>query len=161
MARRSVRAFTDAPVSDESVRVLLECAMAAPSACNKRPWEFYVVRDAELRERLRHVSRYSDMASALNIIVAGNDKRSLNHKINDFWIQDCSAATENLLLAATELGLGACWCGLFPMETPVKRVREILTLPEHIIPMALLHIGSPAQEPPPRTQYDEKRVHIL
>lgn len=160
-ARRSIRAFTDQPVPDACIQTLLECAMAAPSACNKRPWLFYVVKDAALREKLRHVSRYSDMNAALDIVVAGDSKRALTPKVNDFWIQDCSAATQNILLAAAELGLGACWCGLFPGVTPVKRVREILSLPENAIPLSLVHIGFPAQSQPPRTQYDAKRVQVF
>ena len=160
-ARRSVRKFTDAPVPDEMIKTLLESAMAAPSACNMRPWEFYVVKNAALREQLRLASRYTNMNSSLMIVVAGNDKRSLTHKENDFWIQDCSAATENILLSATELGLGACWCGLLPVATPVKKVRKLLSLEEHIIPMALIQLGYPAETPEPRTQYDEARVHVF
>ena len=99
--------------------------------------------------------------SSLIIIVAGDDKRSLGHRVNDFWIQDASAAVENMLLTATDLGIGSCWCGLFPMVTPVKRVRRILNLEEHIIPMAMVHLGYPAEDNPPRTQYDEKRIVIL
>lgn len=159
LARRSIRAFTKEPVPDEMIRTLLESAMAAPSASNKRPWEFYVVKDPDLRQQLRRVTRYSDMDSALILIVAGNDKRSLGHRVNDFWIQDCSAATENILLTATALGLGSCWCGLFPLVSPVKSVRKLLGLEEHILPMALVHLGFSAEEKEPRTQYEENRVH--
>lgn len=160
LARRSIRKFTSEPIPDDIIQQLLESAMAAPSACNKRPWEFYVIRNPELVEQLHHVSRYSNMNSTLIIIVAGNDKRSLNHKDNDFWIQDCAAATENILLTVTELGLGACWCGLYPMVTPTKSVRKLLGLEEHIIPMAMIQVGYPAESSEPRTQYDAKRVHF-
>lgn len=159
LARRSVRRFTAQEVDDAKVDRLLQSAMAAPSACNKRPWEFYVIRNRELQERLRHVSPYTDRNSSLLLVVAGNRKRALSTKPNDFWIQDCAAAVENVLLEATELGLGACWCGLYPMVTPVKRVQRLLALEEHIVPMALLHLGYPDETPAPRTQYDEKRVH--
>lgn len=135
--------------------------MAAPSACNKRLWEFYVIKNKDINEQLRYVSRYTDMNSPLKIIVAGNEKRSLAHQINDFWIQDCAAAVENLLLTATELGVGTCWCGIFPLVTPVNRVRKILNLEDNIIPMALIQIGYPDEEFEPRTQYEEKRVHIV
>lgn len=161
LARRSCRKFTTDVISDDIIRTLLDSAMAAPSACNKRPWEFYVIKNPEILEQLRHVSRYSNMNSSLIIIVAGNDKRSLNHKDNDFWIQDCSAATENILLTATELGIGSCWCGLYPLVTPVKSIRKLLGLEEHIIPLALIHLGYPAESSEPRTQYDEKRVHYV
>lgn len=161
LQRRSIRTFTDALISDDIIDKLLKSAMAAPSACNKRPWEFYVIKNADVREQLKQVSKYSNMNSSLNIIVAGNDKRSLSKKDNDFWIQDCSAAVENILLTATELGIGSCWCGLYPTVTPTKRVRKILNLEEHIIPMALIHLGYSEQTPEPRTQYDEKRVHFF
>lgn len=159
--RRSVRRFTDETIGDDIIEKLLQSAMAGPSACNMRPWEFYVVKNKEIQAELRQVSRYANMNSSLIIIVAGNDKRSLAHRINDFWIQDCAAAVENMLLTATELKIGSCWCGLFPMVTPTKRVRQILKLEEHIIPMALVHLGYPAETPEPRSQYDAKRVHII
>jgi len=160
LKRRSIRKFNRATVPDAVIRELLESAMAAPSACNMRPWEFYVVKDKALREKLRGVSRYSNMDSSLIIVVAGNDRRSLAHRPNNFWIQDCAAATENILLSATALGLASCWCGLYPMTTPVKNVRAILGLEGHIIPMALIHLGYSDAAPEPRTQYDETRVHV-
>ena len=160
LKRRSVREFNDEPITDERIRELLESAMAAPSACNKRPSEFYVVNNKSLQEQLRYVSRYSNMNSSLIIIVAGNERRSLAHRINDFWIQDCSAAIENMLLSATSLGIASCWCGLFPLVTPVKKVKAILGLDDHIIPMALIHLGYSDSVADPRTQYDEKRIHL-
>ena len=161
LARRSVRKFTNQPIDDKLIDRLLACAMAGPSACNYRPWMFYVVKNAEKREALRHVSRFSNIESALNIIVAGDQARSITRAENDFWIQDCAAATENILLAATDAGLGACWCGLYPMQPAVRNVRAVLELPETIVPMALIHLGYPAETPAPRTQYDAERVHII
>ena len=160
LKRRSIREFNDQPITDELIRELLESAMAAPSACNKQPWEFYVVKSKSLQEQLHHVSRYSNMNSSLIIIIAGNDRRSLAHRVNDFWIQDCSAAIENMLLSATSLGIASCWCGLFPLTTPVKKVKAILGLEDHIIPMALIHLGYSDAVAAPRTQYDEKRIHL-
>lgn len=160
LKRRSVRDFTDAEIDDGIIEQLLKSAMAAPSARNMQPWMFYVVKNKELQEKLRHVSRYSNMNSALMIVVAGDDKRSLGHRINDYWIQDCSAAAENILLAAAALGVGSCWCGLFPQATPVKRVRELLQLDENIIPMALIQLGYPNADVEPRTQYNVKRVRV-
>ena len=161
LARRSVRKFTDQPIDEETIDRLLACAMAGPSACNYRPWAFYVVKSAEKREALRHVSRFSNMESALNIVVAGDLTRSITRADNDFWIQDCAAAAENILLAATDAGLGACWCGLYPMTAAVNNVRAALNLPETIVPMALIHLGHPAETPEPRTQYDAACVHII
>lgn len=160
LKRRSIREFNQNPISDDMIRELLESAMAAPSACNKRPWEFYVVKSKQLQDRLRTVSRYSNMNSSLIIVVAGNERRSLAHRVNDFWIQDCAAAVENMLLTATSLDIASCWCGLFPMVTPVKKVRAILGLEEHIIPLALVHLGFSEVQAIPRTQYEENRIHV-
>ena len=159
--RVSVRKYEDRPVEPEKIEKLLRAAMAAPSAGNQQPWAFYVVKNAEKREALRHVSRFSNLDSTLNIVVAGDLSRSITCADNDFWIQDCAAATENILLAATDAGLGACWCGLYPMAAAVNKVRAALDLPETIVPMALIHLGYPAEAPEPRTQYDAERVHII
>lgn len=161
LKRRSVRTFLPKKVEDEKIDILLKAAMAAPSACNKKPWLFYVVKDEEKIAELRKVSRYSNMEAPLIIIVAGDEKRSLSKKPNDFWIQDCSAATENILLSAIELDLGTCWNGLFPMVTPVKKVKEILSLEDNVIPLALIHVGYPLTKAGERTQYDEKRITII
>lgn len=161
LKRRSIRKFTEEIIPEELVQELLTAAMAAPSACNKQPWEFYVIRDEKTRKKLRGVSLFTRMNATLMIVVAGNRKRAVSKKENDFWIQDCAAATENILLTATDLGLGACWCGLYPMEGPVEKTRSILSLPEEIIPMALIQLGYPDQAPAARTQYDEKKVHII
>lgn len=156
--RRSVRAFTAEAVSAADAESLLRCAMAAPSACNRRPWEFYVVRSAEKLEALRAATRYTDYNAPLIVVVAGNTARSAGGETG-FWVQDCSAAAENLLLEADALGLGACWCGIYPGVTAVKRVRRVLSLPEEIVPLALIHVGHPAESPEPRTQYEPDKVH--
>ena len=161
LKRRSIRHFTEEKISDEMIDKLLQSAMAGPSAHNKQPWEFYVIKDPKIQEELRGASQYTNLNSSLMIVVAGDDKRSLNHRVNDFWIQDCSAAIENMLLTATDLGLGSCWCGLFPLITPIKRVREILHLDKTIIPLALLHFGYPDEKKEARTQYDPQRVHYF
>lgn len=161
LKRRSCRKFTEEQITNEVINELLMAAMAAPSACNKCPWEFYVVKNPSVQEELKKASRYSSYNSPLIIIVCGNTSRSLSKKDNDYWIQDCSAAVENLLLAATSLGIGSCWCGLSPMEIPVRRVRETLHLDETLIPMALIHLGYPAEELDARTQYNEEYIHII
>lgn len=161
LKRRSIRKFTEEIIPEELVQTLLTAAMAAPSACNKQPWEFYVIRDEKIREKMREVSLFTRMNATLMIVVAGNRKRALSKRENDFWIQDCAAATENILLTATDLGLGACWCGLYPMEGPVEKTKAVLSLPEEMIPMALIQLGYPAQAPEARTQYDEKKVHMI
>lgn len=161
LKRRSIREFLDKEVPEELTEKLLRYAMSGPSACNKKPWEFYVIKSPEIREKLRKSARYTDYASPQSIVVAGNTKRALPLQLSDFWIQDCSAAIENILLGAVSLGLGSCWCGLYPQKRAVKNVQEILGLGEHIIPLGLIHLGFPASAPEPRTQYDEKWVHFI
>ncbi len=160
MQRRSVRAFTAMPVPEEKIRELMECAMAGPSAHNMRPWEFYVVKNKTLQDQLRLVTRYSNMNSPLILVVAGDTNRAMPGESKDFWVQDCSAAVENILLSATSQGLGTCWVGLHPFSEAVKKVRQILGLPQNITPLALIHVGYAEKTPQARTQYDAQRVHI-
>ncbi|MDD4213016.1 MAG: nitroreductase family protein [Bacilli bacterium] len=159
--RRSIRRFTDSPVPEATILKLLEYASAAPSACNRKPWEFYVVTEEKFLSPLRKASRFTNYISPLNIVVCGNTRRSLPLQLSSYWIQDCSAAIENILLGATSLGLGAVWCGLLPQVRPQDRVRKILSLPEHIIPLALIHIGTPSEARPPHEGLDMKRVHFV
>ncbi len=161
LKRRSVRRFKHDTISDKIINTLLECAMAGPSAVNKKPWEFYVIKNSEVLERIRKASLYSDFNAPLAIIVAGNTSRSLSKRDNDFWIQDCSASIENILLAATSLGLGSVWCGIYPIERVVTRIRKELNASENIIPLGLVYIGYPDQDLEARTQFDENNVHII
>lgn len=161
LKRRSVRKFTDASVSDEYIDELLHAAMSGPSACNKTPWEFYVIKNTEKLEQVKKASRFSRFNSPLAIVVCGNLSRALPMQLAEYWIQDCSAAAENILLRATDLGLGAVWCGAHPQKRVVKKIREVLDLPEKQIPLGIIHIGYPLESPEPRDQYDEKRVHFV
>ncbi len=161
LKRRSVRKFLDTPVSDEYIDELLHAAMSGPSACNKTPWEFYVIKNGEKLAEVKKASRFSRFDSPLAIVVCGNLSRSLPMQLAEYWIQDCSAATENILLRATDLGLGAVWCGAHPQVRVVKKIKEVLSLPEKHIPLGIIHIGYPAENPEPRDQYDEKRVHFI
>ena len=161
LKRRSVRKFTEDSVSDDMIDELLHAAMSGPSACNRRPWAFYVAKSAEARERLRGISPAARMNAPLAIVVCGNLELALPEDKQTFWIQDTSAAVENILLRATDLGLGACWCGVHPMERAIGKVKEALMLPEHISPLGLIWIGHPADTPEPRDQYDETCVHFV
>ncbi len=161
LKRRSIRKFTDQKVTDEQIDLLLKSAMAAPSACNKRPWFFYVVKNPEKLKQVKRASMFANKNSSLVIIACGDLKRALPLKLSEYWIQDLSAAVENLLLTVTDLGLGACWCGLHPMQASVKRVQKALEMPEHHVPMALIHVGYPDEAQEPRTQYEEKCVKII
>ncbi|HUT19638.1 MAG TPA: nitroreductase family protein [Anaerolineae bacterium] len=155
-ARRSIRKYTADPVGEEDVKALLEAAMSAPSAGNSQPWHFVVVTDRQTLDGLAEVHSYGKMLfeAPLCIAVCGDPSLSRHH-----WVQDCSAATENLLLAAAALGLGAVWLGVHPEADRAAAIRKVLHIPEDIAPLNLISIGHPAEEKEPRTQYDEARVH--
>lgn len=161
LKRRSVRKFTDEPVSEEDVLKLLHAGMSGPSACNRTPWEFFVVTNPEILEKLRKAARYSKIKAPLAIVVCGNLSKALPLQLSPFWIQDCSAATENILLEATELGLGTVWCGVHPMKRAEKNVSEALGLSANLVPLNIIRIGHPAEEPEARDQYNEKKVHYV
>lgn len=161
LKRRSVRKFTNQVVSDEYIDELLHAAMSGPSACNKTPWDFYVVKKPEVLEQLRDAAHYSCIDAGLAIVVAGNLSRALPMQLAPFWIQDCSAATENILLRAVDLGLGAVWCGIHPQKRAEKKVSDALGLSPKQIPLNIIYIGYPAEEPEMRDQYNEKFVHII
>lgn len=162
LKRRSIRKFNDKKISDEIIKDILEAAMAAPSACNLQPWEFFVIKNKDMQEEIRSkASRFTNYNSSLIIVVAGNEKKSLPGRLKDFWQQDCSAAIENMLLMATYHNVGTCWCGLYPNIESVEKVREILKQEKHIVPLALIHLGYYDENVEPRSQYDEAKVHII
>jgi nitroreductase len=159
LARRSIRAYRDEPVAPALLVQLLQAATAAPSAANRQPWEFVVVTEPERLASLRaglYAGRYHAPAA---IVVCGNLELAFHNAARDYWIQDCSAATENILLAATGLGLGAVWIGVYPAVAVVRAVSACLALPEHVIPLSVVYVGHPAEEKPPRTQFDPRRVY--
>jgi len=155
LKRRSIRAYTDLPVTDEQVEALLRAAMAAPSANDVRPWAFVVVRDAERRKALAKIHQWSYMcASAPLVIAVIGDPEASPH-----WVEDCSAATENLLLAVAGLDLGAVWVAIYPHADREARVRQLLDIPERFRVLCLVPAGQPAETKPPRTRYEESKVH--
>ena len=111
---------------EEAIDALLHAAMSGPSACNRTPWEFWVVTQEEALQALRGASRFTNHEAKLAIVVSGNLSRALPQQLAEYWIQDCSAATENILLQATELGLGAVWCGIYPQKRPPYDVAFVL-----------------------------------
>ena len=161
LKRRSVRKFTEEPVSEEMIKELLHAAMSGPSACNRKPWDFYVITNAEVLEKLKGASKFTKFDSTLAIVVCGNLLRALPLKAAAFWIQDCSAATENILLRVTDLGLGAVWCGIHPQKQAEKKVAGILGLSATQIPLNIIFIGHPAEDAEARDQYEEKCVHYV
>lgn len=156
-SRRSIREFTDDEVSDEQVDAMLKAAMAAPSAQDLEPWHFVVVRKRKLLDELAEVHKYAYMLekAPLAIVVCGDPKISEKH-----WVEDTCAATQNLLLAATALGLGGVWISLYPKKKHQKSVRELLDIPEHTGVLCVLAMGHPAEKKKARTKYDADRVHL-
>ncbi len=161
LKRRSVRKFTEEPVAEEMIEELLHAAMSGPSACNRKPWDFYVVTQEEALQKLRSASKFTNLKAKLAIVVCGNLSRALPMQLATYWIQDCSAATENILLRATDLGLGAVWCGIHPQKRAEKKVAEILELGDKKVPLNIIFIGHPDSVPEARDQYEEKCVHYV
>jgi len=156
--RRSIRKYTSEPVDDATVERLLRAAMSAPSAGNQQPWQFVVVRDQELKDRIPSVHPYSAMVpqAPVSILVCGEPERC---RWPQYWVQDCSAATENILVEARSLGLGTVWLGVHPLEERVEGLRSLLGIPQSVVPFALVPVGHPAEEKPPSGRYDAGRVH--
>ena len=156
--RRSIRKYTDRLVPRELVNELLRAAMCAPSAVNAQTWVFIVIDDRKLLEEIPTFSPFAGMCreAQLAILVCGD---TTLEKAPGFWVQDCSAATQNLLLAAHASGLGAVWTGIYPMEDRVEGFRKAFGLPEHVIPLALVPIGYPAQQPGPQDRYRKEKVY--
>ncbi len=156
--RRSVRKYKADEVSDEHLQILLEAAMLAPSAGNAQPWEFIIVKSKEAREKIAQVNPFAQMAieAPLSIIVCGNLKEE---KYPGFWQQDCSAALQNLMLAAVELGLGTVWTGVYPVEERVKQVQEYFNMPEHILPMGIVVVGHPDQKTGTVDRFKAEKIH--
>jgi nitroreductase len=155
-ARRSVRQYTSESVSEEQIDLLLKAGMAAPSANNQQPWHFIVITDRPVLDKLAEAHPYAKMLyrAPLCICVIGDPRINEN-----YWVQDCSNAAENVLLAAVGLGLGGVWLGVHPRAERVDPIRQVLKIPPAVTPLCLLSVGHPAEMPPPRTQYDPTRVH--
>jgi nitroreductase len=156
LARRSIRRYTDETVSDADVRTLLEAGMSAPSGSNKKPWHFVTITDRSKLDALAESAPYWKMLAEapLAIVVCGDPAIS-----EKYWDQDGVAATENILIAVSMMGLGAVWLGCHPTPERMDSVRSIVGVPKNIVPITVLSIGHPAEEKEPRTQYDEERVH--
>ncbi|MGE4290588.1 MAG: nitroreductase family protein [Desulfovibrio sp.] len=157
--RRSVRKYTNEPVSDEIVRELLGAAMMAPSAGNAQPWQYVVIRDRKALESVQSFSPHAGMAAhaPLGILVCGD--LSLE-KYPGYWVQDCSAAVQNLLLTVHAKGLGAVWTGVHTRPEREEGFRKLCNLPENIMPLAFLVIGVPDQQPRSEDRYKAERVHL-
>lgn len=162
LTRVSVRRFTDESVSDEQLTAILHAAMAAPSGVNKQPWEFIVVEDHELLKQLADVLPYAKMTAnaAAAIVICANKERMLSGVDDNLWEQDCSAASENILLAAHAIGLGGVWTCLYPHQERIDSVKKILNIGDNLIPFNLIPVGHPATDHAPMDKWHPERVHF-
>lgn len=158
MTRRSIRSYTERDVSEEDVETLLRAAMTAPSAGNEQPWHFVVIRQRETMEKIMKAHPYSKMLAQAPVCIAVLADVELERHAG-FWVQDCSAATMNLLLAAHALGLGAVWLGVHPMADRQKAMKGILGLPDAVRCLSLVPVGHPAASAAPANRFDPGRVH--
>ena len=158
MTRTSIRQFKEQPVEQEKVDIMLKAAMAAPTAVNLQPWHFIVITD---KKAIGLLSGNQPTNAPLLIAVCGNtDKTTMENgnTLPDFWVQDVSAATENLLLAAHALGLGAVWTGVYPVMERTAEVANVLNCPPNIIPLAVVRIGYPDESPKPKDKFKEENI---
>jgi nitroreductase len=160
MTRTSIRQYTGEPVSKENIETMLRAGMAAPTAVNRQPWHFVVINSKEKLAELAGNNPRGNMLkqAALAIVVCGNMDKALPGQGQGFWVQDCSAATENILLAANALGLGAVWTGLYPDENRAASVAKVLKLPQAFIPLCTIVIGHPAEQPQPKDKWKPENV---
>lgn len=157
--RRSIRVFQRRKLEQEILIELLKAGMAAPSASNSRPWEFVLVTDENLLDQLQSGLPYGKYNAPAAVVVCANLAIAGNESAYRFWVQDCSAASENILIAAAGMGLGTVWTGAYPKEDIMQTLRGILSIPAEIFPLNLIYIGYPAEDKDARTQFEEKRIH--
>ena len=158
LSRRSIRKYTSQPVSDELIKEILKAAMAAPSAGNEQPWHFIVIKDRAILDEIPKIHQYTHMLkeAPAAILVCGDERLE---RFKGFWVQDCSAATQNILLACQAKGLGSVWCGIYPVAERVQAFQKLLGIPAEVKPFSLVALGYPAEEKEPANRYNEERVH--
>ncbi len=158
LSRRSIRRYTPQAVSEQLIKELLEAAMSAPSAGNEQPWHFVVIKERGILDEIPKYHPYSQMVREASVAILVCCDLRLD-RCDGMWVQDCSAATENLLIAVQAKGLGAVWLGVHPREERVTGLRKLLGIPEHVVPFSLIPIGYPAEHMPRANRYDGSRVH--
>jgi nitroreductase len=158
MTRRSVRAYTGESITDDQLRKILAAGMQAPSANNRQPWHFVVLRRRQRLDALAEALPFGKMLAQapLSIVICADAGLQPNA---GYWAQDCAAATQNILLACHALGLGAVWIGVYPRDERVAALREILSLPATVTPLCAIAIGRPAERPAPVDRFRPDRIH--
>jgi len=158
ITRRSIRKYTDKKISDDQINTLLKSGMYAPSANNKQPWHFIVINDRKILSKIADIHPYAKMLieAQLAILVCGDE---LLENGSGYWIVDCSAATQNILLAAHGIGLGAVWLGLYPREERKQAIRELFNLPNNIQPLSLISLGYPNESKELPDRFKPERIH--
>lgn len=156
--RRSIRRYKEQDISEESIEKIIKAGMAAPSAGDEQPWQFIVIKDKNILGEIPKFHPYSLMLKEANCAIVVCGDLSLE-RMEGFWIQDCSAAAQNMLLMANELGLGSVWLGVYPVEDRVKSLKGLLELPESVIPLTVLPLGYPAERKKPAERFDPTRIH--
>ncbi len=157
--RRSIRNYQQKPVERDTIITLLNAATAAPTAINCQPWEFIIVDENEKLSKVKEEFKFAKYNAPVAIVVCGNMKLARKGIEQEFWIQDCSAAIQNILIAATGLGLGSVWIGVYPIENRIRLIRKTLNIPDYVFPLGMVYIGYSAEQKEPRTRYNEKRVY--
>lgn len=162
ITRRSIRKYTDQAISEGQAQWMLRAAAAAPSAGNEQPWEFLVITNRDKLKMVPEFQPYSRMLSGATLailVVADPARVKYEDELRQLWIQDCSAATQNILLAAHSLGLGAVWLAVYPEPSRQNGMRELFCIPEEMVPFSMVSIGYPAEPKPAVDRYDETRIH--
>ncbi len=157
MTRRSVRSWTNEPVTDEERKIILEAAMNAPSAADARPWHFVTIDDPEVINQFTELGGTEMLSeSTFMVMVCGEESKEI---YPGFWPQDCACSAQNMQLAAHDIGLGCVWVAIYPLEERVQVCRKVLGVPESITPFALLAMGVPNEVLSPEERYENNRVH--
>lgn len=159
--RTSIRSYQDIPVEQEKITKILQAAMAAPSACNQQPWEYYVVTNKDKIMELSQASPYATPAKEAPLVFVPCYRKTKGIVVPEYLHIDMSASVENLLLEIDALGLGAVWLGIAPEAERMEAVGKVLDLPEELCAFALVPCGYPVKESTQENRYDESRVHYI
>jgi nitroreductase len=156
--RRSIRKYSGEQVSQAEIQTILKAAMYAPSANNQQPWHFLVIDDVGIMDQIIQIHPYAGMLSGacFAVLICGDESLELS---KGYWAVDCAAATQNLLLAAHGIGLGAVWLGVHPREERKSDIKKLFNLPDHIQPFAIISIGKPGEEKPVPERFKPERIH--